>query len=153
MSISTSNIHLSSFISCYLFTDVYALAYRKLLEMLQRTQGSSTELSSSLLSDQFSNCMNILTFVRVITSGAAWSGAGGQLRPGGCCHEAPALSVTSWGRGHPSTGDWPGQSRAGDRETRREGEDTLEEPRGVPVSSSRDRHHPDLLNSLLKSNN
>ena len=68
--------------------------------------------------------MNILTFVPVITSGAAWSGAGGQLRLGGCCHEAPALSVTSWESSAgairvPGTGR-PATRPAGDRETRRE---------------------------------
>ena len=102
--------------------------------------------------------MNILTFVPVITSGAAWSGAGGQLRLGGCCHEAPALSVTSWessagairvpGTGRPATR--PAETeRRGERE-----EDTLEEPRSISVAilgHTRDRPHPDLLNNSLKN--
>ena len=74
----------------------------------------STQLSSSSLSNQSSNFMNILTFVPVTTSeaamevGVARPGTGGQLRHGGCCHEAgpslchpqaAALRVTGTGRG------------------------------------------------------
>ena len=78
--------------------------------MWWESQEMSTQLSSSSLSNQSSNFMNILTFVPVTTSeaGVARPGTRGQLRHGGCCHEAgpslchpqaAALRVTGTGRG------------------------------------------------------
>ena len=92
--------------------------------------------------------MNILTFVPVITSGAAWSGAGGQLRLGGCCHEAPALSVTSGGRGHPGAGDWADTTRP-ETEGRGGHLGGAQDHLCVIIRGhTRDRPHPDPLNRL-----
>ena len=106
--------------------------------MWWESQEMSTQLSSSSLSNQSSNFMNILTFVPVTTSeaasevGVARPGTRGQLRHGGCCHEAgpslchpqaAALRVTGTGRG---LSGW---------RIVREGrnEDTLEEPIRVTI--------------------
>ena len=79
--------------------------------------------------------MNILTLVPVTTSaGVGWPGTGGQLRPGGCCHEAGPCKIdldseTGPLSPHPpSNGDWASTERL---RMERRNEDTLETRRSV----------------------